>query len=341
MTDAVWNIKQILEWTTRRFKELEFATPLLDAQLLLCSVLNVNKVYLYTHSDAPVGHPERAKLKELVKRRMQGEPVAYLLEQKFWHDLDLFVDKRVLIPRPETETLFDFVLGLREQSSFRPNVIFDFCTGSGCLAIAAARSFPEATVIGIDISEEALDVARQNAARNGAKVSFEKIDVTQADQLSSLIKNYGTPELILANPPYVTEEEWRELDIGVAKFEPKIALTAEDDGCAVAVSLLTYFKSNNLLNENSVMAMELAHRQPLAVLERVGENAFEKSFSYNSNLVDLKRDSFVVIKDVEQKERFLGWVGSHATLSKPFPNDEVALQEQGLNTSDESSFENV
>jgi release factor glutamine methyltransferase len=105
-----WTTRDILSWTTNRFKQLDLDSPLLDAQLLLSHVLKTTKIQLYLDMDKPLTEQERAELRQLVSRRLEGEPVAYILNEKHWYNLTLKVDKRVLIPRPETELLADFAL---------------------------------------------------------------------------------------------------------------------------------------------------------------------------------------------------------------------------------------
>lgn len=262
MTD-VWTIRDILNWTSQKFKQLDFPTPLLDAQLLLSAVMGLSKIQLYTEMDRPLSHDERGQLKDLVRRRLAGEPVAYLLSQKYWHDLDLFVDKRVLIPRPETESLLDFVMGNIEHARYEPQKIFDFCTGSGCLAIALARRFPNAEVVGVDISEDALEVARQNAQRNKAEnVVFETLDVCDAIAFKNFVTRNGRADVVVANPPYVSEAEWYDLEIGVSHFEPRLALVADDAGCAVEKKILAHLAENLFFEDSLFFAMEGAEGHP-------------------------------------------------------------------------------
>ena len=108
--EILWTIREILNWTTKRFSESGIDTPLLDTQLLLCRVLNLTKIQLYTEIDKPLNDKERFQFRELVKKRLKGEPVAYLLNEKYWYDIKLYIDNRVLIPRPETESMLDFIL---------------------------------------------------------------------------------------------------------------------------------------------------------------------------------------------------------------------------------------
>jgi release factor glutamine methyltransferase len=305
MTSASWTVKDILEWTRSRFAQLDVATPLLDAQLLLGSVLSLKKVQIYMHLDRVLSEEERAGMRDLVRRRVLGEPVAYLLGHKEWHEIDLFVDKRVLIPRPETETLLDFVLDTFRSSQSQPARILDLCTGSGCLALSLARRFPSANVYAVDISEDALDVARINAKRNNVKnISFIQGDVTDAGLYASLLNQAKGPfDVVVSNPPYVSEEEWKQCDIGVRDFEPKLALTASDEGLSIARQIKLHFIEGGLLSSNSVFGMEvgLAHCDRLAAEEST--NALSV-FPYNTQSRRFPRGIGFALQDLTGRERF-------------------------------------
>lgn len=300
--EIVWTIREILNWTTKRFTESGLDTPLLDAQLLLSHVLNLTKVQLYVQIDKPLNDLERKRFRELVYKRLQGAPVAYLLHQKFWHELELYVDERVLIPRPETETMLDIVLQYLKLKQISPNVIFDFCTGSGCLAIALAKKYPSARVFGVDVSSAALVVAEKNAILNNVtNVQWLNLDLNNEESYSYLQKEFGCAEVIVANPPYVTEEEWGNLDISVKNFEPKIALVSEDSGLKIGKNIYNYTQSFALLNKlEYVFAMELAENQPKKVSSQPIKN-------YNSShpIWDFPNNSFFSLNDLEEKNRFL------------------------------------
>ena len=306
----VWTVRRILNWTAKKFTELDIPTPLLDAQLLLGSVLKMTKVQIYMHFDSPLNDSERASFRNLVKRRMNGEPVAYLLNHKIWHDLDLYVDSNVLIPRPETESLLDFTISLWARCKASPTVIFDFCTGSGCLAIALAKKFPEAKVVAIDISEAALAVAARNTESNKVtNISFMQADLTLPGTFAELSEKWGSPDIVVANPPYVSEQEWQHCDISVKNFEPKIALVAEDSGKKIAREILKNFFSDRPLKSDFCFVMELAEKQPheLCSKDLYSRHLSQLNhvYSYSFPTWELPRNEFFGLKDWEGKERFL------------------------------------
>jgi release factor glutamine methyltransferase len=321
MTNETWAVRDILQWTSQRFGQRDVATPLLDAQLLLGEVLGASKVQLYMHMDRVLTPDERSRMRDLVKRRVSGEPVAYLLGRKSWHELELAVDGRVLIPRPETETLLDFVLAVFRAAAAKPLRVLDLCTGSGCLAIALAKRFPDAHVMAVDVSEDALAVARSNARLNGvSNVTFVRGDVSEGDGLLSRLRVECAAvidgfDVIVANPPYVSEDEWKTCDVGVRDFEPKLALTAADDGLALARVIAEGVARVGMLSHHSVFAMEvgLAHCARLAS-ERasldidgavaLAEDGSPLAFPYNAQSRRYPRGAAFALQDLTGRDRF-------------------------------------
>jgi release factor glutamine methyltransferase len=320
--DAIWSIRDILNWTANYFKELDIPTPLLDAQLLLGKILQLTKIQLYMHMDRPLSFEERSQMKAFVKKRAQGEPVAYLLHQKYWHTLDLFVDSRVLIPRPETETLLDSVLGVWAACENSPKLIIDFCTGSGCLAIALAKAFPLAKVVGIDISEDALAVARENAIRNQAEVEFICKDLNIESSYAELQSSYGKADIIVANPPYVSTEEWQQLDHSVKDFEPKLALVSDKEGLGLALRIYKGMISAEMLSQNATFLMETGIGHPQKLMALLGNSKSLQPFSASIPSWQLPRSDLFVLKDLEAKDRFLGLILGLEKFSQKNANEQ-------------------
>ncbi|MES2613866.1 MAG: peptide chain release factor N(5)-glutamine methyltransferase [Bdellovibrionota bacterium] len=304
--DKKWTTGEVLTWTINRFKQADIETPLLDAQLLMCKVLNTTKIKLYTNYEQPLTLAERTSLREFVKRRLSGEPVAYILKEKYWYNLKFFVDNRVLIPRPETECLLDFVLETHKFYFEKQNevdkklLIYDFCTGSGCLAIALAKSFPAATIIAVDISQDALVVAQENASVNNVtNIEWLNLDLTKPQSYPFLKEKYGLANIVVANPPYVSEEEWKNIDISVKNYEPKIALTADENGLFIGKTIVQ--NTNSLLNhERSIFAMEMAAQQPQKLIHEPLKN-----YLFNSSVQEKCVNKWFSLCDLDQKNRFL------------------------------------
>jgi len=220
----VWTVGRLLEWTTGWLRGREADSPRLDAEVLLASVLGCQRIELYTRFDEVVADEPRAAFRELVKRRGQGEPVAYLTGTKEFFSLPLRVTRDVLVPRPETESIVVRGIDLcRGLSSAR---IVDVGTGSGAIAIALARHLPDAAITAIDISPEAVAIAQENAATHGVG---DRVRVLAGDLLTGLPVD-ETFDLIISNPPYIREEEFAGLPRDVRDFEPRGALVAGPRG---------------------------------------------------------------------------------------------------------------
>ena len=226
-TPPTWTIDAVLKWATDDFRARGIDKPLLDAQVLLSHALSVSRTQLVIDAKKPLAPDELARFREMVRRRRAREPVAYLLGVREFYGRPFRVDKRVLVPRPDTETLVDVALARTEARSLSMRAL-DLCTGSGCVAITLARQRPTARVHATDISDEALAVARENGLRLGAyNVSFARGDLFEAVPAS-----LAPFDIITANPPYIASGEIDTLDKDVRDFEPRLALDGGSDGLA-------------------------------------------------------------------------------------------------------------
>jgi release factor glutamine methyltransferase len=243
-----WTTLAVLTWTSGRFTEKGIASARLDAEVLLAHVLGQSRVQLYTGFDRPLEEGELGAYRELIKRRLAGEPVAYLVgAQEFW-SLPLAVDERVLVPRRDTETLVEVALragGTR---------VADVGTGSGAIALALAKERPAALVVATDISEDALAVARANAAKLGLAVDFR-----HGDLLAPL---EGAFDLIVSNPPYVPTTDLAHLAPEVQR-EPRLALDGGADGLDVLRRLVPAARAQ--LTPGGTLAVEHGFDQGPAV----------------------------------------------------------------------------
>lgn len=219
---------QLLEVITRTggfFRKAGIETPRLDAELLLAHVLDLTRMELYQQFERPLTEGELDQLRPLVKRRSRREPLQHIVGWVDFFDLRIQVDRRALIPRPETEELVDL---LSRQPPPLPGSILDLGVGSGALTLALARAFPGATVLGTERSSVALELARENARLNGLA---ERLTFLEGEWFGPLAEGSHF-ELIVSNPPYLTEEEWETAQPEVRDFEPREALVAADEGCA-------------------------------------------------------------------------------------------------------------
>jgi len=253
---ASWTILEVLQWTTARFQERGLGSPRLDAELLAAHAFGLTRVQLYTQFDRPLLGPELAAFRELVKRRQAGEPVAYLTGRKEFWSLDLAVDKRVLIPRPDTETTVEEALDrLRARPAEQPPRIADVGTGSGAIALALAKNLPQAAVFACDVSPDALAVARDNALRLGLAVTFLE------GNLAEPLRAHGPFDLIAANLPYVRAGDIAGLAPEV-RSEPWLALDGGDDGLDLVRALVA--AAPELLAPGGALVLEIGEGQAAA-----------------------------------------------------------------------------
>ncbi len=264
----IWTILRVLTWTQSRFAERGLATPRLDAELLLAEVLGRDRVGLYTHFDQPLSADELARYRELIKRRLSGEPVAYLIGRREFRSLELRVDARVLIPRPETETLVEVALARLAPDAVRA---VDVGTGSGAIALALKSARPSLEVLAVDRSPEAAELARANAAQLSLA-----IEIFVGDLLAPVAAR-APFDLIASNPPYIPSAEIPSLAPEVRR-EPHLALDGGPDGLAIIRRLIE--AAPPLLAPNGTLALEVGAGQAPAVaalLSKAGFTAIEST----------------------------------------------------------------
>ena len=253
---ARWTVLEVIRWTVARFTERALATPRLDAELLVAHALGLPRVQLYVQFDRPLVPDELAAIRALIKRRQGGESVAYLVGKKEFWGLDFTVDARVLVPRPDTETLIEEA---RERLAGGESVrLADVGTGSGAIALTLAKLFPQAAVFASDLSTGALEVARANAERLGLAVTFAEGD------LAAPLAADAPFSLIAANLPYIASSEMATLPPEV-KSEPALALDGGPDGLALVRRLVA--DAPALLAAGGALVLEIGAGQAGATAE--------------------------------------------------------------------------
>ncbi|HLT30493.1 MAG TPA: peptide chain release factor N(5)-glutamine methyltransferase [Myxococcaceae bacterium] len=275
-----WTVRKVLTWTTGHFEKKDVDAPRLTAELLLGHVLGCSRVRLYVDLDRPLTAEELATYRGLIGRRVQGEPTQYLVGEKHFYNRAFVVDERVLIPRPETELLVDEVL--QHLPPKGPSRVLDLCTGSGCIALSIAAERPYASVWAVDVSPDALDVARLNAERLGvgARVTLREGDLFR-----------GLPEdarfdVIVSNPPYVASGELPGLQREVQR-EPRLALDGGADGLDLVRRLVA--EAPRWLKPGGHLAMEIGENQGPATLALLRNASF---------------DDARIVRDLERHDRF-------------------------------------
>ncbi len=230
---GLWDIGKITNWSQQYLHSRGFPSARLDSELLLAKTLDLSRLGLYTNYNRPVTAEEQKRFGILLRRRLRGEPVAYVLGHKEFMGLHFRVGPEVLIPRPETELVVEqAIVFLEKQRLLAPSAerlrVLDVGTGSGCLAIAIAKACPFVEVVAWDICEKALGVACANARDLGVgeRLGFYCLDAL----LPSSWVGAREFTLIVSNPPYVSKEELLSVAGGVKDFEPQKALLGGDDG---------------------------------------------------------------------------------------------------------------
>ena len=218
-------VLEIIKKTTDFLGGKGIDSPRLNAELLIGQALGLKRMQLYLEFERPLAESELEKIRPLVRRRSLHEPLQYILGETEFHGVRLKVDPRALIPRPETELLVELAIAACPSP---PATILDLGTGSGAIALALARAFPLAAVQAVDISEEALSLARENAALTGLT---DRVQFVRSDWFAGLTPS-ARYDLVVANPPYLSAEETVAPSMEVRGFEPAGALTAGEGGLA-------------------------------------------------------------------------------------------------------------
>lgn len=231
-----WTLGRLLTWTTDYLRQHGSESAQLDAQLLLAHARHCRRIELFTAYAEEASAELRSEFRELVRQRAEGVPVAYLTGSREFYSLEFLVTRDVLIPRPETEDVVVALLDLlaQRESTAEPPVLADVGTGSGILAVCAARHVPGALVWATDTSSAALAVAQQNCQRHGV---IDRVQFVEGDLLSPIPADVRL-DVVLSNPPYVSESEYAELMRDVRDHEPRGALVAGPTGTEVIARLI-------------------------------------------------------------------------------------------------------
>lgn len=248
-------IQQALLSAVKKMQRTKSDSPHLDAEVLLAFVVRRNRAYVLSHHDRTLTARQAKKFMANVSRRLTGLPIAYLTGQKEFYGLNFFVDKNVLVPRPETELLVETALRaarhLPTTNGRAPSVIADIGTGSGCIAITLSKYLPSAKLMAVDISEKALAVAQKNARLHKA---ISKITFIKGDLLRPLILKKNKCDMLVANLPYLTNAEIKNV-----KHEPKTALYGGKMGVEPIERLL--MQSTEVLNDSGIILLEISPTQ--------------------------------------------------------------------------------
>ena len=290
-TTEDWTILRLLEWTEGFLKDKNVESPRLEAEILLSAARECSRIDLYTAFNEVASDEIRTAFRELVRRRGDGTPVAYLVGHREFYSRKFRVTPDVLIPRPETEFIILRLLDLVAGKTNQPWNIVDVGTGSGIVAINSALELPSAKVTAVDISSAALGVATKNA---GDHAVSGRIEFIEGSVLASLPPE-PVFDFVLSNPPYITTSEYAALDGHVKDYEPKVALESGEFGTDVIEKLIP--QSAERLKPGGWLVMEISPMIEARVKELIasdgsfGESHTTKDLSQLARVVSAQRVS--------------------------------------------------
>jgi release factor glutamine methyltransferase len=278
-----WKLIDLLKTTTGYFQKKNIENPRLNAERLLCPVLKMERINLYVEFERLITENELSQYRAFVSRRANNEPLQYILGETEFMGLPFKVTPDVLIPRPETEILVEEVLKLKDQNKSLTNML-DIGTGSGCIPISLAHFWSDAHFTGIDISGKALKIANENKALNQTEnVSFVEKDIFSTWPDEEVAQNF---DIIISNPPYVTDEEIGGLHNEVKDFEPSIALTDFRDGLRFYRHIFSLINKKKLRTQ--FLFLEMSGSQPEKIVNEAKKYSF-KSVEVIKDLTDIER----------------------------------------------------
>ena len=279
MGQRTWKLLEILDETSRFFESREFRNPRLQAELLLASVLDLGRLELYLQFERLLETDEVDTYREYVRQRLKHVPVQYIVGATAFRHLELSVTPDVLIPRPETEVLVDVALEYLPGGGR----VLDLCCGSGAIALALAQEADGTQVVGVDISEAALGVARANGERCG----LEGLVEWRCGDLFAPLDGVEPFDIIVSNPPYVRRGDWQDLEPEVRDHEPRLALDGGEDG-------LDYYRrivdeGPDFIRSGGYLLLEIGAGQDPAIESLIDQAGRFAEVEIKSDLNDIPR----------------------------------------------------
>lgn len=262
-----WTIIKLVQWATTYFDTHDIDSPRATAEILLSHVLNTRRIDLYLRYDQPLTPDELERFKVLIKRRMNREPVAYILGCKEFWSMGLHITRDVLIPRPETECLVEKSLGmLAVDANMKSKLILELGTGCGAVILALASENPRHSYWATDISINAIRIARQNAMQNDLN---GKIHFIAGDWFAPLGSKTGVFDLIVSNPPYIKSGDLAQLQPEIHAYEPLLALDGAADGLHCLRHIIQ--SAYRFLKSGGALILEIGHDQKASLKQMIAE----------------------------------------------------------------------
>jgi release factor glutamine methyltransferase len=284
-------VHDILNDATHDFEEADIPSARLDAEVLLSFCLGCDRLEFYKNPDMIISETQLAAFRNLIARRLQWEPVAYITSRKEFWSFSLEVNNSVLIPRPDTEVIVEEALNLCRKMDSSEIKILDIGTGSGAIALALAAEITGAKVVATDISEAAVNLAKKNAAALGLK---EKIDFRHGNLFEPV---NGFFDIIICNPPYISAREYEKLPTGVKDYEPQEALWAGKSGLEFYEKLI--YQAAAFLQKNGWLLLEIGAKQESGV-----RGIMEAAGFYDS--IEMRRDYAGLPRVIKARRKISG-----------------------------------
>jgi len=270
------NLENTIKEATKKLKNNNITSHVLDAQIILADIMGIKREFLITNDKINISEDIREKYNIAINRRINNEPVAYIIGKKeFWSE-NFFTNKSTLVPRPETELLIYKIVDIFKNKKIN---ILDIGTGTGCILLSLLKELYSSRGIGIDISSQAIRIAKANS---------KNLNLTNRAKFKNFeIENYalGKYDLIVCNPPYIPSKDIKKLSKDIIKFEPKEALDGGLDGLDLIKKVI--YKSNILLKRNGMLALEIGfgqYRRVSEILRHYKFKEYGKIYDYNDNV---------------------------------------------------------
>lgn len=269
-------INQLLKMGLEKLSDREFSNPQLEVRLILAKLMNVDKSFIYAFGDKEVTEEVSNEFLKLIEKRSSGYPFQYLIGEKEFMGLDFYVEEGVLVPRPDTEILVEYVLEYIKTINEAKINVLDLGIGSGAISLSIAYYCQEAFVYGVDIDDIPIKVSNINKRRFG----LNNVEFLKGNLFQPIIEKKGSFQIIASNPPYIPKDVIETLQDEVKKFEPRLALDGGDDGLDFyrEISL----KAKEYLVDNGLLIFEIGHDQGIAVKEILEKNNFRN--------IEIKKD---------------------------------------------------
>lgn len=287
-------IQDVLREAVKKLETREMMTPLLDAEVLLCHVLGMDRLFLYVHRDRELAEDQIQTYHSMIAKRLQGVPVQYIVNKQEFMGLDFYVEEGVLIPRPDTEILVESVLEwTKEKGDQQDWVIADLGTGSGAITVSLAHYLQKSHVYSVDISPKALSIGRKNAKDHGVA---ERIEFLHGDLFEPLRRKglENKLDILVSNPPYIPKAEVNRLQTEVAKYEPKLALDGGEDGFDFYRRIID--EAYVFLKNGGLIALEAGHDQGESIKKMMESKNIYASIRKVKDLSNIERVVVAIIK---------------------------------------------